>query len=357
MKEKLERNSALILILVNIVLISLLLLSAEIYLAYTEKTDNDQNWYEARFCKKAEDNNFQVTDRTGYRNGWDGIYKLDFQSPNIGNNIKQNYNRSGFTGNDLVPVKTEKPKILFIGDSHVFGVAANPILQNRFTSLVEEQGFYTYNAGIGGLDVVQYGLIAKRFIPELKPEHVALMLFLGNDIDRAPSPVAPRKHLYFQTNFDWVQGYDKYGHSFNSAQEAVDYWLKVRCGSSLDPATRFLMKSRLFRKGYQFYLDKIRYLWKEKLTNNGNAWIADTIKGIESLAEQNNASFELFVIPDKNSLTKEEIDDQVLFLRQRGLNPVYPEELEVSDYEKSGNHMLNSGHKKYADFIVRALSQ
>jgi hypothetical protein len=281
---------------------------------------------------------------------------LDYESPNIRPATKNHFNGSGFTGNDLVPVETTRPRVLFIGDSHVFGVAAHPILENRFTSLVEKQGFHTYNTGIGGLDVVQYGLIAKKYIPRLKPDYVVLVLFLGNDIDRAPSPVAPTKHLYFQTNFDWVQGYDGYGRSFGSAQEAVDHWLKLRCGSSLDPTMRFFMKSRLFQKAYRVYLDAVRSLWGEKSVNNDNEWIADTIDNIAALAKQNGALFKLLVIPDKHNLTKKEIEDRVHFLRQQGLNPIYPE-LERSDFEEGGGHMLNSGHRKYADFVTSVLDE
>ncbi len=300
-------------------------------------------------------NNYVLLDETTYRNDNDGIYKFDTGSKFA--ILYGGYNKSGFTGNDLVPVEVDKPKVLFIGDSHTFGIDARPIMQKRFVSLVENAGYYTYNAGIGGLDVVQYGLIARKYIPELHLDYVALMLYLGNDINRPPSPVAPGKHLHFQTNFGgWIQGYDDFGYSFNSAEEAVEYRLKTRCGTSLHPTFRYMLKSKLFQKLYIFYYDFIKSFSKSRITSYNNEWVADTIADIANLARQQHSKFILFVIPHRKRLSIDQIEHEVKFLRERGFNPLYPTNLNRDDYQdKGGDHMTNSGHYKYSEFIREIL--
>ena len=352
MSENSSKYQVLHVVLVNIIFIFFIFIGFELYLRYCAD-EAPVTWRVAGFCSEARGNNYVFVDKTMYRNDGDGIYKYNRQADT--EYLAGKYNNAGFTGNDLVPVITDKSTILFIGDSHTFGVAARPILKKRFVSLVENAGFYTYDAGIGGLDVVQYGLIADKFIPALKPDYVALMLYLGNDINRPPSPVAPGKHLHFQTNFGWIQGYDRYGYSFLDAAEAVDHWLKIQCASSLEPWVRFLFKSRVIHMLYLFYYDYIKSLYSAVQVNDDNEWVARTILHIMQLASKENAKFLLFVIPEKTRLAREEIESDIRFLRNMGLTPVYPVNLGISDYQVEGGHMLNSGHRKYADFILKIL--
>jgi len=349
-----EKNPVRYLILINIVLVGLVLLASEAWLSFFADQEV-LGWRAVRFCRGAEKNNYILLDRSTHRNDADGIYKFDNELPE--SRFYQGYNSAGFTGHDLVPISTDKPKILFIGDSHTFGIAASPIQEKRFTSLVERAGYFTYNTGIGGLDVVQYGLIANKYIPLLKTDYVALMLYLGNDINTPPSPVAPGKFLFFNTNFGGlVRGYDDYGNYFNSVAEAVDQRLKLHCQASLDPRLRFLFKSRLIDNLYSFYINYIKSFWNTKLTNDGNAWIARTINDIADLARQQDSKFLLFAIPQKNRLSKQEIEEDIRFLRDKGFDPLYPRTLEITDFQSRGGHMLNSGHKKYADFILDILA-
>lgn len=353
MKYVLSKYPLLHVISINIIFIGIICLGFEVYLRYLAE-EVSVEWRIKRFCNKAREDNYFLEDETLYRNDNDGIYKYDKEGALA--MFFGGYNASGFTGNDLVPSDTDKPTILFIGDSHTFGIDARPIQERRFVSLVERAGYLTYNTGIGGLDVVQYGLIANKYIPELTPDYVVLMLYLGNDINRPPTPVAPGKHLHFQTNFGgWVQGYDKYGYSFDSAYEAVDYRLIQQCRASMNPTLRSLLVSRLFHKLYLFYYDHIKSFSKTLVTNNENEWIADTLADIENLANRNESKFLLFIMPRDDGLTIDEIENEIQFLRARGFNPVYPV-LKRSDFQTRGGHMLNIGHRKYADFILEQLS-
>jgi len=354
MKYIFSKHPLLQTVSINIIFIGIICLGFEAYLRYVSANE-PTDWRIERFCNEAREHGYLLEDKTMYRNDRDGIYKFDKDSKMAF--FFGGYNASGFTGNDLVPSDTEKPTVLFIGDSHTFGIDARPIMERRFVSRVDHAGYFTFNAGIGGLDVIQYWLIANKYIPELKPDYVALMLFLGNDINKPPSPVAPGKHLYFQTNFGgWVQGYDKYGYSFDSAYEAVDYRLIQQCRSSMNPAIRFLLGSRLFHKLYLFYYDYVKSFSRTLITNNGNEWVADKLESIAKLARQYDSTFVLFIIPKADSLSAGEIEDEIRFLRDRGFNPVYPDNLKRHDFQRRGGHMLNTGHRKYANFILEKLS-
>jgi len=88
-----------------------------------------------------------------------------------------------------------RKKILFLGDSFLEGVGASTH-DKSFIELYKNRNpdKVIYSTGIGGMDVIQYRLVAEKYIPVIRPERVVVMFCGWNDLiwlDRKPRPYMP----------------------------------------------------------------------------------------------------------------------------------------------------------------------
>jgi hypothetical protein len=84
-----------------------------------------------------------------------------------------------------------KKKVLLIGDSFAYGFSARPITESFYDKLLMNGKYLVYNGGITSTDPVQYLQVARRYIPEIKPDYVLVSFFMGNDILYYPREPIP----------------------------------------------------------------------------------------------------------------------------------------------------------------------
>lgn len=79
------------------------------------------------------------------------------------------------------PDVPEQAQILAIGDSMTYGLMAK-MRETWPYALAKLTGKTVYNAGMGGYGPLQYMHVLKTRAPELAPEQVVVMLYVGNDL-------------------------------------------------------------------------------------------------------------------------------------------------------------------------------
>lgn len=270
-------------------------------------------------------------------------------------------NSNGFRAAEFNSLDTVKNKLMLIGDSFTWGLSANPI-DSCFANLLENKVRGTViNTGIPIADPAQYEAIAKKYIPVLKPEKVAVMFYLGNDIMPVPRPVIPNKPFYYYTNAGAMMADDGNIH-LNSAQEAYNYYTKQKF-FLIHPSNFFekiIAKSAFLSRIYS-----LKYRWEEKMkAENAIAEMAVTQKYLYSIVDictKNNCALKIILIPE----IKEANNDIAFFAkRYKGFfndsllskYTFIPQGNEANNYVPYPNgHLNNAGHAFYAKEIAKQI--
>jgi hypothetical protein len=282
----------------------------------------------------------------------EGIFKADPGYFSTGNPAGIAINHDGFRGNPFTFVETSRPKILLIGDSFTWGAAAEP-LGNSFADLLDQAGYHVYNGGIPGTDPQQYALIAKKYTPLLKPDVVAICLYLGNDVSARPLRVLPNKNLHYMSNFGFFLGYDDNGNFFKDAGEAFRYFKNRKCGCSTDPWNYFLFKTVVGRGVYRVLNGRQHVPYDPE-----RQWLRAALAGIRDACRVNGSELMLFLIPLVNRDTRKNKSMEKNLHWFEGLPYYYPADFTPDDYQSPpGKHFNNLGHRRFADFIIRTLRQ
>ena len=262
-------------------------------------------------------------------------------------------NADGFRGHPFENVKTARPKILLIGDSFVFGASAKP-RTNSFADLLEAAGYYVYNAGIPGTDPQQYALIAGKYTARLKPDIVAVVITLSNDVTTRPLIVQPNKNLHYISNAGFMLGYDDNGHFFKDAGEAFEYLKKRKCGYNIGLVDYFILKTVIGRGISRAIAGENR----SPKFDGTKKWVTDSVRQIQDTCDKNGTKCIVFLIPFVHADVQPDKSIANNLYLFKGFSYYYPENLEKSDYcEPPNNHLNNKGHRKYADFIINVLKQ
>ncbi|MBI9074633.1 MAG: SGNH/GDSL hydrolase family protein [Desulfatibacillum sp.] len=297
----------------------------------------------------------------------EGIWRAD---PGFGwpeNHI----NSQGFRSREFQEDHSGKPKVLFLGDSFTWGVAAWPET-NSFADLVANQGYVVYNTGIPGADPNQYAYLAEKYIPLLHPDFVAIMFFMGNDFVR-PRPMLPGKNLHHITNAGWMYAFNDQGNYMESPRDAYAYWKKHsnwldapdRPDLPDNPLKSLLLKTvigsyawfhaspLLVRAagwmGYDFPVT-------EGVWNKPGQHTIHSLERIRRVCRQYGAECLLFVIPVDPEMENENnsLEENLDFLKD--FSPLAPDFISPALYnKKSCHHLNNQGHRLYADFILENL--
>lgn len=186
---------------------------------------------------------------------------------------------------------------MLIGDSYVWGGHAKPITAS-FADRLRADGRTVYDMGIPGTGPNQYLLIARKYVPLLKPRHVVLFIALINDLQSKPDPAEPFRPLYHVTNTRWLWAYDEDGR-YMDAQQAYDHWIG-RVG--LKKKVRWLAYSTalgtLVWDGVRDTVAAIRApaAGQAPLAERASFTIA-AVNQIRAIARANGAQFNLVIIP------------------------------------------------------------
>jgi len=226
-------------------------------------------------------------------------------------------------------------------------------------------------------------------VPLLKPDIVVVMFFMGNDLI-PPRPMVPYKNLHHITNAGWLCAFDEKG-NYMSPQQAYDYYLK-KCNAAYREDTGKTLKatirktvmrsvigtyswvylSRMKRQVIHLVNQNLRTLFcsSEDLPDPSNQnhnhhgkgkgeiphYARRSLTRIKRISERHGARFMLFLIPVTPRLDDRRNSMEHNLQIFEGFNPFVPDFLTKNDFKGlPSQHLNNSGHRKYAEFILRAI--
>lgn len=219
------------------------------------------------------------------------------------------------------------------------------------------------------------------------------MFYMGNDLI-PPRPMVPYKNLYHITNAGWLYAFDQEG-NYMSSQDSYDYCVArynaAYCAAYVKDSRKTLKRTirQIFMKSvigtYSWvWLSRAKgqliYFFNQGLANpfasdndshdpvgeNHNHFVEDkndvkdctrrSLARIKGISEKHGARFLLFLIPAHPGLRNENNSIENNLHIFEDFTPFIPDFQNEHDYRNLPNdHLNNSGHRKYAEFILRSL--
>lgn len=290
-------------------------------------------------------------------------------------------NRDGFRTREFGDYSTAPQKVLFLGDSFTWGLNAEPI-SNCFVDRVDSLGCLSFNTGIPGADPTQYAYLAEKYTPLVKPDILATMFYLGNDIT-LPRPRLPHEPLHYITNAGWLFAYDDDGNHL-SLNQAYDRQLALynAAFAETEPGTvRHLLHHAFMKTAVGTHAWVVGSRLAPRLTTlfglqsldqstdaqvgsgvqtdlHENRAVQNTracLSRIRLIAEEHGAAFALFVIPLSPALTTEHNSVESTLHVFEGFQPFIADFLTINDYvDLPDDHLNNAGHEKLTEYIIRS---
>lgn len=358
--EKGRIKSILLRVSINLLVFCLLLVVAETLLrtagirSLHQMEKEDPRWQAAygNICRKIARNNLVFFN--SFETGKDGIFKLRSGEGSRASGVfrRLRINSEGFRGNEFIKVQTPRIRLLLIGDSFTWGASAKPF-SNSFADRLQQAGYHVYNAGIPGTDPGQYARIAEKYVPRLQPDVTVVCLYLGNDLRAVPHPVKTGANLHYHTNAGFLRGYDDNGRYFKDGAALMRYINARMCGNCHSLHEWFFFRTVIGKGVY-------RLLHPHRLPapDPEFGWVRERLHQIDRVARRESSRLLIFLIPMAPWAQRESHDLEQVTNLLDGLEWFFPDSLGMADYHRPPNrHFNNSGHRKFARFMIVRLSE
>ncbi len=317
-----------------------------------------RKWFSTTFGNEEWDTEFVgVHDRiklNGPRNEWERVLIESLRRP---------YNKEGFRSIPFKRHVTDRPRILVIGDSFVYGMTASPHF-NSFTDRLLARGYMVYSAGIPGTDPAQYAAIAQKYMPILMPDLVVLCFYPANDLmpfPREPHFEKPHEHMtnagFFDSSPEGI---------YLVAQEAYEYYLSL---VSIPRSTSFgnlcrtsSISSLLW--GSLYGLGLVKQDVVEQYENTRRIDQSERVEITKTYMDRFYRTVEMSKVPcittiipvvniSGESMQEVTVDDRLAFLRLFEGRPYHlPVGLDARlHFPKGDCHFNNEGSLKFANFL------
>ena len=192
-------------------------------------------------------------------------------------------NSLGFRGREPAPRAAAEHRILFLGDSMVFGhgLGEEDTLPHRVELRLRTSvpGGVVYNGAISGMNTVQELAAVLQLLPILAPDRVILGYFIGND---------PLANTFSEVGDD--------GRVIFSDDDVG------RLQTELDEHLRPLLPSVAFRSvALRYYVPRLRYLWsgREDVLDRS----CELLSRIRDVCTQAGARFSVVIIYPRDAVT------------------------------------------------------
>lgn len=276
------------------------------------------------------------------------------------------FNKEGFRSIAFSPIKSNRLKVLILGDSFAYGMSARPYF-NSFSDYLLAMGYLVYNTGIPGTDPAQYAAIVDKYIDKLRPDVVIVNLYVGNDLmpfPRHPHPYRPHEHM---TNAGFFTS-SPLG-TYLSPQEAYSYYLSLQ-KIPLESESRFskacsksAITSIIWGIGYnlKFYGHPVLDAYNKTHSDISDAErvrnTAPHINKIKARCDSSKTPVLYCVIPDRFNTSENQgryYSTNPELLNKLFQETTYYEPRNIVDsdfYGVDDCHFSNKGHEKYAVFL------
>mgnify|MGYP002629812273 CR=1 FL=1 len=274
-------------------------------------------------------------------------------------------NEEGFKSIPFSPIRSEKKKILLLGDSFTYGMSASPSYYS-FADLLLSKGYLVYNTGITGTDPAQYEAILKKYMCKIEPDLIILNFCSANDFMTFPRKAKAEEPHEHQTNAGFILSapLGKYL-EVKDCYEFYKKFVSVPKGSFMYPFCKHssglsYCYGRLIIDGYIYHPQRTAYFHVRKNISTTQMALNTKpyIDNMNKIAANESIPFLNVIIPVKpeskfsrSNYNEYFIDTKSLAVCFRNYTYHFPKNLEVDDFEQDGTHFNNQGSKKYADFL------
>ncbi len=291
------------------------------------------------------------------------------------NNIDSTYleyihypiNEDGFRSIPFKNHKTDKIKVLLLGDSFTWGHSAVSTPYS-FAEVLSSLGYVVYNSGITATDPPQYVRIAEQYAPIIQPDIIIGNIYMGNDIVKWHREPQAYQAVFYNTNAGHLMS-DASGTTFKSAQEVYDHYIRLTHIPPHSTFNRMMSKTRVSTLTWAV-LGKYRILgigpwpndysiqfWKgesEKWARNGQTYNRIYQEQLDSIGRANEAIYISSIIPQNHKL---DISDTELDSLFDGYSDYHiNREFIPSDYQTGyDGHFNNQGHRNYALYLDKLI--
>ncbi len=275
--------------------------------------------------------------------------------------INYPFNSHGFKSIPFMPLKTNKTKILLVGDSFAWGMTAKPYY-NSFADLLSTKGYVVYNAGITSVDPIQYLHVCKTYVDVVQPDIVIVNYFEGNDLldyDRIHEQSKPHEHItnagFFESNPEGI---------YLNAEECYQYYAEHLEIPKTSLMNRLLAKTAM--GSIIWTATHPNQTAKFDSNKNEEERIAITkhyIQLIDSYLQEIKPDYFFTIIPttnqnDNNKKSIVKCDEEVIAELFEDIEHYNPQNLYYKDYNEPYDfHFNNEGSIKYANFIDSLIQQ
>lgn len=273
------------------------------------------------------------------------------------------FNSEGFRSIAFDSTKSNKIKVLLIGDSFTYGQSARP-MYNSFADILLARGYLVFNTGISGTDPAQYEALAQKYIPLLQPDVVIVNYCINNDLMYFYRETSQEKPHEYLTNAGFFESY--INGNFYSVEGAYKFYKELTLipQTSLfnKVASKFAVTTKLWALLYQFNLvnhpSYDTYLNGNNITQEKAVEVTSTyLYKIKVLETEHHTPILFFFIPDisRHSGSSDDfivIEDEATKKLAQKMAPHYPTNFLPEDFASGGDfHFNNKGATKYADFL------
>lgn len=303
------------------------------------------------------------------------FYNYDsFPNPAIGDSTMFIVNRQGFPSRfdfdkstiDSLANKcgSKKLKVLFIGDSFLEGIGASSF-DKSFVEIYRRKNVdkVVCSAGIRGMDVVQYRLVAEKFIPEILPGKVTVMFCGWNDIMLTErKPVAFLPYFVDVKNVGVINNYIPVGITpFDTLALAPDsayrlYRQRYSLMTRQDVLSKICRQTCITTQLY-FLLNSVQYFPSQ--FNNDYKATYRNLKRIKNVCDSVGAKFSIVFIPTPimKKYDKQEYKNKYQWVFLDLLPDVhFPPKNTVQENDCSTSidfHLNDTGQKKMAEYLEK----
>ena len=299
---------------------------------------------------------FQFVDELEVRNDYvcdeKGIAKLnpaaDFPEGISAN--EEGFRDQGFAEQ----LASDRPRIMFVGDSFTYGLSASPIT-DCFADRIESCGYTAFNMGIPSVGPRQYAAVVEKYLPIVKPDLLAVMVFLGNDVNWLASKLVPYQLPFHSTNIGQIYAYDKSGNRM-TASEAYEYyygglWTRVEYYARKSVLLSLLghrcigLRNRILTSRYRDRREDV------------NQYAIDSFRKIDALARAQGVPCRFFIIPTKPSMRHSVNRYESVRYVFEGLETICGD-FDEEDYPAGRDvHLNNVGHEKMMRLVQRTFER
>jgi hypothetical protein len=217
--------------------------------------------------------------------------------------FKASYSYNSFGFRDKNFDKNEKNKLIFLGDSFVFGSAVdnnytfNRIVEEKF-KVENKKNIRVFNLGIPGAEPANYLKTFQNF-KYLEPQVTVVFLYVDNDIIASYASSLKRKIVSLVSDIEILNILSKYFYKKNNIKNILDKYQvnhKYR-----DLFNKNLINPYILPRGSQD-----THLLYENFTKdfNNNNYTKNNLLKINKLAKEIKSKFILVIIPSKYQVNK-----------------------------------------------------